>query len=109
MEKLSDLSPGKIGEISGSPKANRMSQYEKGSTVGVSRSLKKHINLMDMQKNRDIRPRNGKMSKRMLTEYFKDRSIEVSQCILLTEFDLMPRKPYRTPKLTLVMIKKRLE
>ncbi|GIY73628.1 hypothetical protein CEXT_328071 [Caerostris extrusa] len=103
MEKLLDLSPKKIGEISGSPKANRMSQYEKE---------KKRINLMDIQKNRDIKPRNRKMSKRMLKEHFKDRSIEVSQRILqrrLTEFDLMTSKPYCTPKLTLVMIEKRLE
>lgn len=136
MGKVCDLSPKKIGEVSGLLKANRLSQYEIANIVGVSRSSVKNIKKkMDSgntlysqrkgkcgrkrittprtdRKIRDICLQNRKMPKQMLVKYVIDEGIQVSQRTVqrrLAEVGLMARKPARKPKLTQGMIRKRLD
>lgn len=136
MGKVSDLSPKKIGQISGLIKANKMSQYEIANIVGVSRSsvknIKKKMDSGDSLRNkrkgkcgrkrittprtdrkiRDLCLENRKMPKRLLTKHINNEGINISQRTVqrrLAEIGLKARKPARKPKLTEAMIKKRLK
>jgi len=135
MGKNSDLSPMKIGEISGLLKANQLSQYEISAIVKVSRSAVKNIKRkMDCgislssnrkgncgrkrittsrtdRKIRNICVANRKMPKSLLTKQVNHEGIQVSQRTVqrrLAEVGLMARRPARKPKLTKAMMTKRL-